>query len=57
MSEIKPGMQFTVNGVLMEVVKPNEKLPGDWWCRAVVAETGLWSFDPRDIEREVKEKK
>jgi len=52
MSEIRPGIRFLYGGGLMEVVKPNPKIPGDWFCEAVgVKSTGLWSFNPTGIVR------
>lgn len=46
---IVAGMHFILDGVAMEVVKPNPKIPGNWFCRSTQANTGLWSYDPRDI--------
>ena len=51
MSEIKAGMRFLYHDGLMETVEPNPKIPGDWFCKAVNADTGLWSFNPADIIR------
>jgi hypothetical protein len=47
--EVQTGMRFVKNGGLIEVVKPNHKLPGDWFCRSVECDTGLWSYAPSDI--------
>lgn len=46
--EIKPGMRF-MNGSLLEVVKPNPKIPGDWFCQSVEYDVGLWSYSERTI--------
>ena len=47
--EVQVGMRFVKNDGLFKVVKPNPKLPGDWFCRSVKCDTGLWSYDPNDI--------
>lgn len=47
--EVRIGMRFKIDDGLVEVVKPNPNLPGDWFCRSVKCDTGLWSYDPRDI--------
>jgi len=47
--EVQVGMRFVKNDGLFEVVKPNPKLPGDWFCRSVKCDTGLWSYNPNDI--------
>lgn len=47
--EIFAGMRFICSGGIMEVVKPNPKIQGNWFCRSTQADTGLWSYDPMDI--------
>lgn len=47
--EVQVGMRFVKDCVLLEVVKANTRLPGDWFCRSVECDTGLWSYDPSDI--------
>lgn len=47
--EVQEGMRFARDGQILEVVKPNPKIPGDWFCRSIKFDTGLWSYDPRDI--------
>lgn len=55
---ICPGMRFfTNNGGIMEVVKPNHRISGDWLCQSTQAKTGLWSYDPRDILNNLVEKR
>lgn len=49
MNEVKPGMKFKEADCLMVVVKPNPAIPGDWFCRGLEADTGLWSFNGKDI--------
>lgn len=46
---IIPGMVFEEAGGRMEVVKPNPAIPGDWFCRSLEADTGLWSFSEEGI--------
>jgi hypothetical protein len=48
---IKAGDIWWDNGTKMMVVKPNNKIPGDWFCRPFddTIKVGLWSFDPRYI--------
>lgn len=53
---IKPGVRFRQDDGYMEVVRPNEKIPGDWWCKSTEAETGLWSYSPRTIIENMEKK-
>ena len=46
---VTPGMQFVERNTTMEVVEPNPKIPGDWWCKGLSADTGLWSFSSTTI--------
>jgi hypothetical protein len=47
--EVQAGMRFVKNDVVLEVVKPNPKIPGDWFCRSTECDTGLWSYAQTDI--------
>lgn len=47
--QVRAGMVFMPSGVKVEVVKPNEKIPGDWFCRSLECDTGLWSYSPKTI--------
>lgn len=47
--EVKPGMRFSNGGVLIEVKRPNARIPGDWWCEPVEHNIGLWSYSGRTI--------
>jgi DNA-binding transcriptional regulator YiaG len=42
-------MQFVSDGHRLEVVKPNPKIAGDWFCRSTQCDTGLWSYAPATI--------
>lgn len=50
MNDIVPGVKFNYQGAVFVVVKPNPKILGDWFCESITCNTGLWSFDPRDIQ-------
>ena len=47
--EVVAGMRFRDGDGLLEAVRPNERLPGDWWCRSVDCDSGLWSFSASDV--------
>jgi len=46
--QVKPGMRF-FSGQTFKVVRKHEKLPGDWWCRGVEADIGLWAYSETTI--------
>lgn len=45
---VKPKMRFFYDQ-LHEVVRKHETIPGDWWCRGVEDEIGLWTFSEETI--------
>ena len=49
MSRVKAGMRFINGGYDVEVVEPNPKIEGDWWCKPVHHNTRLWSYSERTI--------
>lgn len=49
MMKVKAGMRFINGGYDVEVVEPNPKIEGDWWCKPVHHNTGLWSYSERTI--------
>lgn len=42
-------MRFMNGGALLEAVRPNPKVVGDWMCRMVLEDTGLWSYSRKSV--------
>ena len=43
------GMKFIKDGNEFEVVEPNRRIPGDWFCKSCNWDVGLWSYTTIDI--------